>query len=102
MSIGICDATLAINTLALALALISVGLAWFNKTRASLLCMAVTLVMQSIAIARPGCATILDLRNVPGIGQRRTQQGRPKTGEACFSVGQAEQGARSGAATRRS
>jgi hypothetical protein len=58
MSIGICDVTLAINTLALAFALISVGLTWFNKTRASLLCMAFTLVMQSIV-----------LRNVPGIGQ---------------------------------
>ena len=56
MSIGICDVTLAINTLALAFALISVGLAWFNKTRPSLLLMAVTLVMQSIAIYRPGCA----------------------------------------------
>jgi hypothetical protein len=31
--------------------------------------MAVTLVMQSIAIYRPGCASIVDLRNVPGIGQ---------------------------------
>ena len=69
MSVGICDVTLAINTLALAFALISVGLAWFNKTRPSLLLMAVTLVMQSIAIYRPGCASIVDLRNVPGIGQ---------------------------------
>ena len=56
MSVGICDVTLAINTLALAFALISVGLAWFNKTRPGLLLMAVTLVMQSIAIYRPGCA----------------------------------------------
>jgi hypothetical protein len=69
MPVAGCDITLAINSLALALALISVGLAWFNKVRPSLLCMAVTLVMQSLAIFRPSCASIIDLRHVPGIGQ---------------------------------
>jgi hypothetical protein len=59
MSVASCDVTLAINTLALALALISVVLAWFNKTRASLMCMAVTLVMQSIAIYRRAAPLLL-------------------------------------------
>ncbi len=66
--ISICDFTLKLNFVALAFTAASLVCLWFDRQRWSIGCLAVAVVIQSIVLFEPSCASIIDLRNAPIIG----------------------------------
>jgi hypothetical protein len=69
MPVTICDVTFTFNIASLFITGLALVLSWFNRQRLSIMCLGISLLIQSVIALRPPCATILDLRGVPVIGQ---------------------------------
>jgi hypothetical protein len=69
MTTVICDYTFDLVIASLAITAVSLVLLWFHKDRLSILCLAVSLLIQGIIAFQPSCASILDLRKTPTVGQ---------------------------------
>jgi hypothetical protein len=69
MSISICDYTHYLVIASLVIAGLSVFLTWFRFERWGITCIAISLLIQGMVAFQPNCASIIDLRGVPVVGQ---------------------------------
>lgn len=88
MSVTSCDVTLYLNFASMLITSLALVSAWFNWQRASTLCLGVALLIQAYITLRPSCATILDLRGVPVVGQPAHCQ--PRVSTPAFLAGDLE------------
>jgi hypothetical protein len=72
MSISICDISAVLKVSSLALyQRWRLALTWRQNVRASIVCMAISVALQSVVAFAPMCASIIDMRRMPIIGGPR-------------------------------
>jgi hypothetical protein len=69
MSVWYCDLAHWLQYGSLALTLLALVLAWLDKTKASIMWLAVSVLLQVGVTSLPSCATIWDPRGLPVVGQ---------------------------------
>jgi hypothetical protein len=67
-SISVCDISASLKILSLILSFVALGLSWWQQVRASIICLAVSVSMQSVIAFTPTCASIIDMRKMPVVG----------------------------------
>jgi hypothetical protein len=71
--VSVCDVSDVLHILSLALTAVALALAlaWWDRTRASIICLALSVLMQSVIAFTPTCASIIDVPGMPVVGGGR-------------------------------
>jgi hypothetical protein len=69
--VSVCDVSDVLQILSLALTAVALALAWWDRTRASIICLALSVLMQSVIAFTPTCASIIDVPGMPVVGGGR-------------------------------
>jgi hypothetical protein len=68
MNISICDLYSDLRVASLLLSVLALALSWRQNVRASIIVMAFSIAFQSVIAFAPTCATVIDMRKMPIIG----------------------------------
>jgi hypothetical protein len=69
MSVWYCDLSHLLQYGSLALTLLALVLAWYDKTKFSIMVLGLSVLLQVGVTSLPSCASIFDPRGLPVVGQ---------------------------------